>query len=398
VKGTVPPGLAIRLEQCIGELTDALLARIYSIAPGYATLDEQERDDLAPLARNGLRTFFICYFEGREPTEEDLAGVRVDAVRQAQERVPIEDVLAAYYLGGEVVWEFAAEQAEPDEYPELIDLGTHLLHWQGILVRAMAAAYRSEERQLEDERTVARRELAYALLRAPSELPTATSPQPIWQLMQRAELRLPQPALVLALAPADPDPVPPERWERRAQLALDELAREPVLAALDHSSGVLLVPDGVPAGAVLKAVEESLEAPLRAGAARAESADEVAAAAALARELLDLATRLRLPAGAWTLDELLYEHAIAGRPSAVAQIARLLDPLRSRESLVDTLDAWFTHDFDRQATSAALGIHPNTLDYRLRRVGELTGLDVGTARGVQLAGAALVAQRLVAED
>jgi sugar diacid utilization regulator len=54
----------------------------------------------------------------------------------------------------------------------------------------------------------------------------------------------------------------------------------------------------------------------------------------------------------------------------------------------------FSADFDRRATAAAVHVHPNTLDYRLRHVAELTALDPATAHGLQVLGAALTARRL----
>ena len=44
--------------------------------------------------------------------------------------------------------------------------------------------------------------------------------------------------------------------------------------------------------------------------------------------------------------------------------------------LARTLDTWFANDGNSAATARALHIHRNTLDYRLRRIGEVTGLDV----------------------
>jgi carbohydrate diacid regulator len=44
-----------------------------------------------------------------------------------------------------------------------------------------------------------------------------------------------------------------------------------------------------------------------------------------------------------------------------------------------TLSAWFEQNENSAATAKALGIHRNTLDYRLRRIGELTGLDLGVS-------------------
>lgn len=47
---------------------------------------------------------------------------------------------------------------------------------------------------------------------------------------------------------------------------------------------------------------------------------------------------------------------------------------RSGAILLRTLEAWFAHDGASNATAAALHIHRNTLDYRLRRIEQLTGL------------------------
>lgn len=41
-----------------------------------------------------------------------------------------------------------------------------------------------------------------------------------------------------------------------------------------------------------------------------------------------------------------------------------------------TLATWFAHDMKAVPSAAALHVHRNTLDYRLRKVGELTGLDL----------------------
>ena len=47
-----------------------------------------------------------------------------------------------------------------------------------------------------------------------------------------------------------------------------------------------------------------------------------------------------------------------------------------RGSLRATLVAWFAQDCLAERAAGQLGIHRNTLDYRLRRIGEITGLDL----------------------
>ena len=79
-----------------------------------------------------------------------------------------------------------------------------------------------------------------------------------------------------------------------------------------------------------------------------------------------------------------YDHALPVLLSGLNtgwQAAQLRAPLeklgKNRELLQRTLDAWFAHDGHPAATAEALHIHRNTLDYRLRRIGEMTGLDMG---------------------
>ncbi|MDG4863407.1 helix-turn-helix domain-containing protein, partial [Streptomyces sp. T-3] len=46
----------------------------------------------------------------------------------------------------------------------------------------------------------------------------------------------------------------------------------------------------------------------------------------------------------------------------------------------------------RRPTAAELHVHPNTVDYRLRRISELTGLDPANTADVPLLSAALAAR------
>jgi carbohydrate diacid regulator len=57
-------------------------------------------------------------------------------------------------------------------------------------------------------------------------------------------------------------------------------------------------------------------------------------------------------------------------------IAKLQAQDKNKELLQRTLETWFAHDGHPAATAEALHIHRNTLDYRLRRIGDITGLDM----------------------
>lgn len=79
----------------------------------------------------------------------------------------------------------------------------------------------------------------------------------------------------------------------------------------------------------------------------------------------------------------------------VPQVERWLRDLGSRlatgPDLVATLDAFYRHDMNRLKTALALHIHPRTLDYRLRRVRELVGMEAGSTQGVRTLSAVVAA-------
>ncbi|MET8028594.1 PucR family transcriptional regulator [Streptomyces avermitilis] len=83
-----------------------------------------------------------------------------------------------------------------------------------------------------------------------------------------------------------------------------------------------------------------------------------------------------------TLADVFVELAVADVPCVddwLRVVARRLD---TGPDLLATLDAYYRHDMHRGATATALNVHTRTLDYRLRRVRELTGLDPGSTGGV----------------
>ncbi|AIR87354.1 CdaR family transcriptional regulator [Erwinia sp. S63] len=62
------------------------------------------------------------------------------------------------------------------------------------------------------------------------------------------------------------------------------------------------------------------------------------------------------------------------------ELARPLAKLKANDNnglLRRTLVAWFSHNVQPSATARALFIHRNTLEYRLNRISELTGLNLG---------------------
>ncbi|WP_173265231.1 PucR family transcriptional regulator [Streptomyces pacificus] len=84
-----------------------------------------------------------------------------------------------------------------------------------------------------------------------------------------------------------------------------------------------------------------------------------------------------------TLADVFVELAVADVPFVDDWIRTVARRLETGPDLLGTLDAYYGHDMHRGATASALNVHTRTLDYRLRRVRELTGIDPGSTRGVR---------------
>jgi sugar diacid utilization regulator len=94
-------------------------------------------------------------------------------------------------------------------------------------------------------------------------------------------------------------------------------------------------------------------------------------------------------------DDLLPERVLAGDGHARRHLvdAVYLPLLGAKETLIDTLTAYFQHGQSLEATARALFVHPNTVRYRLRQAAELTGLSATDAREALVLQLALVLGR-----
>nr|WP_240973499.1 helix-turn-helix domain-containing protein [Nonomuraea sp. FMUSA5-5] len=218
-----------------------------------------------------------------------------------------------------------------------------------------------------------------------------------------AGVRLPPRYLVLAVAAGrHPDedgpgaPVAGRRKLHRLRTALQRYAAEPVLPALDPTGGLVLVPVQ---GAEPEPGELAEVAGKAAGvpvwlAAECAPPQRVPAAARLVEEVLEVVRVFEQPPGGYRLADVLLEYQLTRSSQATALLAGLLDPLLDNPDLLRTLTAYLDTGLDRRRTAELLHVHPNTVDYRLRRVVVLTGLDPMDPAHLQRIGAALAARRL----
>lgn len=395
-------GLVERVERGLDQLARRMLDTIVEEVPLYSHLPREQLDgEILDVCSRNLQFFFASLDQGGRPAPDALAELKASAARRAEERVPLDAVLRAYHVGTRVAWDALQSSAGADEQDELLALTRPLLAYVQTVTSTVSEAYVEERGTIEGDRREASRGLLEALLAG----------SPVAEVSERLGEPLPPGYLALALrvGPSSDEidseverAVAGRRKARRVEQCLTDRVGDGVLWRLDATGGIALLPMdpeharsvAADASDLVEALDKAADAEVWAGLAWREGVEAVPEVVREARDVLRLVRQSGLPAGAYRLDDVLLEHVVSRPGPARGSLLALLEPLDEGPDLVPTLEAWFAADFDRRGAAGRLHIHPNTLDYRLKRVTELTGLDPGTARGVQLLGAALLARRL----
>ncbi|MBF6447278.1 helix-turn-helix domain-containing protein [Nocardia elegans] len=183
---------------------------------------------------------------------------------------------------------------------------------------------------------------------------------------------------------------------RRARAVLERMGNGAVLFQLSPSGGTVLLPyPFVGSDRCLDHVVHTLSAatrtPITATAVHAARA-AVPAAATQAHELLDTVHALRCRPGLYRMRDLALEYQLTRPGPALEILGTLLDPLDDHPELTETLVRHCGNELNRQRTAHEMRVHTNTVDYRLKRIGRLIGVDPTSPSGLLQVRAALVAR------
>jgi hypothetical protein len=345
------------------DLAELMVARFQRSIPGYRRLPQPVvLGQILDISRRNVELFFRYLAVGEPPSPEDLAAFRHSAKDRAAEGMPLEDLLHAYRLGSRIGWNALHEAALPAERPSLLHGAELLLDYIDQVSAAVSQAYLEERQHLVSEEERQLRNLLDALVK---------------DGVVATELRALAEQLGLPLT---------DRYRPFAAAVREAPARRhSELAARLRGQGILALTEGVRVAGLAAEGGVSQVRTLGADVVVALAAPTPRGALSTAlddmRLLADLGQRLGR-GGAVTVDELLPELLLASAPRVADALSRRVlgrlesgRPQRAAE-LLDTLAAYLDSKLDRRLTARRLHVHPNTLDYRLRQVQELSGLDV----------------------
>lgn len=378
------------------QLVESILGDIAENVAMYADLPDLLGIDVRGVVRENL-----LLFESRvtgTPAGEDLMGrLAASAYRRAEEGFPLALVQRAYLTGTASAWEAVAGLADENDLDALRQLGHAALEHLTDVLLVVTGSYLEELRMSGDDADTVRTSLVAALLSG-TDVPNVAS---------SLGVTLPEHYTVVALQIAGRRPeggwTPPAAIaaRRRLRALRTELAGDRVnipLFELDPYGGLVLLPH--PHGdedawnrsaveALVRRLAEAAGADTWAGTTTGPVA-EVPAAVALARDIVDLVRRTSRPAGTYALDDVLLDYQLSRPGPAADSLRARLAPLAGRPDLVATVEAHLATGQSRTRTAALVNVHPNTVDYRLRRVADLVGLDPWTADGLALLRAGLL--------
>ncbi|WP_410875772.1 PucR family transcriptional regulator [Nocardia sp. A7] len=184
------------------------------------------------------------------------------------------------------------------------------------------------------------------------------------------------------------------RMIRNVRAALDADGSVRALSRLDARGGVVLIPSAEARDLDTVLAELSVAAGVDMTATYAEAPPaKIPETVDQLCELLDLARRMRRPPGLFRFADLAVEYQLTRPSPARRHLAAILSPLDDHPILLETLCAHFDNNLNRRRTAQQLGVHMNTIDYRLKSIRKLTGFDPLSADGLWCLQSALVVRQ-----
>ncbi|WCB94261.1 hypothetical protein DSM104299_02992 [Baekduia alba] len=352
------------------ELADAVLERFAAGAGPDGAPDAATLRNLRLGARAAVDCF-LARLSGHSPVPADVAlFVAHGRAQQAAGRT-LTELLSFYRLGGLAMWERSTALLPPaTELPaaEIFAFGSTVLELVDELSVAAAAGFSAQEAEARRRDRALRERLVSLLLSDPPvarDVLRAAADAASWALTARVRV-------AVAALPADPLAVPAGPGPERVLTATVRDGRLALVVADDAEAEAWLARAAAALG---------LEAPLALGPAVA--ADAAARSSARAVALLDhvSAGTLRGAAGADVVrcDDHEIALLLGAAPDLAREVAgRRLAPLEAldpaaRERLTATLAAWLADPGRPQAMADRLGLHVQTVRYRLKALRELFG-------------------------
>ena len=362
----------------VDAMTDGMIDVLLRTEPAYRDLlthgEEELRTSTRANLERGMHTLIGAAAGNARTSFRDARDI---GRRRAAQGVPLEAVLRAYRLGGQVTWEALLDVSRHNSRQHdtlLLEVAGSVWRTNDVECAALAEGYREEQRRLASVDDAARQQVLDGLL-------DGRGSDPAFVRTAAELLAVPLDAPLLAVvAPPDPEGAPTLDFPTAA------LLKRGVRSVWGdrHGSQVGIVVLGTRRACEVMTWLRAMAT----GPVGVSPVVEGATAAGSAYRLAETAART-LPPGSTrvvTIDERLPEALLSNSPEISSRLVGqslggLLDlPEDEREVLLDTLSAFLASDGSPTRAADELYCHRNTVMHRLRRIESVTGRKVTDSR------------------
>jgi hypothetical protein len=374
--------LSTILEQLDG-LVQAAVEAIRSEIPAYAAQEAPFFVDVRDQVRKHFRVKLGLLLEEREVALEDIAFARGGAMRRARAGFALEDYLNAFRVGQQVFWErvLACAGETPLGHEAALTLTTPLLRYCDFVSTHAGHAYVESQQYVVADADRERRDLLEHLLAG--AMPTSG---PLLAAARAYGLGADTPMMVALAVPVGPqaDADAPHAASAMLTRAVPQQAKILVVVRQAEIVAVPALCHGIDPAELCDHLEAAHDRLRREGTPLAMGISTVATGVAeLPRACLEARTALESVTdggGVVALPRLSPFDYLALRADDTARwlvdarLRTFLDEDRARGGvLTATVRAFADANLNLRLAAGRLQVHPNTAQYRLRRIEERTG-------------------------
>lgn len=380
--------LRARIEQLASEQA-RIVERVYTVVAGsdeaYRALPEPHRDDVRAHIAFSVTLWFRTVLGGRDPGPGDRELLEAYGRRRVHLGVPLTALLAAIRIGSQELWQAMVERGLEDrEVLEglLTTVCPCLLGFFDQLAQSVGVAYVDEQQRQARWRQSLRNELVCVVFSFPDDLAGFR------RACESLGLDATIPRVALALDLAIPDILASRHEGEVEQLVLAiarqlKLATDDLVTAVHQGRLVIWVP-AVRGESMLTtdlrmrtqahALSRSVSQVLGVGVGlMSEGAAGWATSVDEAFKALQAGRRRGEGPPVFLYSDQAVTDSVLGTENVLRYLNSILERISIEPELLVTLATYFDQGQHRKLTASALGIHPNTLNYRLARLESILG-------------------------
>jgi carbohydrate diacid regulator len=366
-------------------VVDRTYSVLMDLDEDYAALAPTARRDVLDSIRIFVSIWFLCIVEGRPPAPNELELLAEAGRRRVHQDIGLNSLLRAFRAGSKEILNAYVELGREDEAlrDELFFVVTpYLLEHSDAMAQAIAQAYLDEQFQGARWRDAMRYELYSAIFSAADD----------FQSFQKAAEALgvdPNGLRVGLAIYIDVSDISPPNLERELDRFTLSLARHlkvqhaELVRVMRHERLLVWVPcargDSVITTdramfRLMSAAVQTLRPVCSVGIGLMnQGPNGWAATAREAIRALESGLAIEPPVRVRLFSQIAVNESVRYVDTTLRYLDSLIERLTHEPDLLPTLETYFRLSQRKKATAAALGIHPNTLTYRLDRIETLLG-------------------------